>query len=200
MIKFISTQAEPLQHFLFYNTGSIVQHIKTKISPAFTPSKLKNMFYSFQGSLERFDDYLEGLLLEDEYINCNDLIGRLTADMIGNCFIGININTLTRKPNKENKFLKYFENVRGASWKDILKHVLIDIVPQFYNLIGYYIFDNVKMTQFYINLTNDIMEQQKKYAVSKHDFINLLIEMKENPGKLAEVTGKIFLLIIYISI
>lgn len=40
------------------------------------------------------------------------------------------------------------------------------------------------------------MEQRKKHAVSKHDFINLLIEIKENPGKLAETMDKISLLIL----
>lgn len=185
-----------MQQFLFFNTGLTAQLLKTKISPAFTPSKLKNMFYLMLESFERFDDYLEGLLLKDDCINCNDLTERFTADIFNRCFLGININTLTKETNEDNKFIEYSQKLRGANWRGTVRSVMIDIIPQLYNLFGYYILDNAKITQFYTDLMINIMEQRKKHGISKHDFISILIEMKENPGKLAEITGKNSLLII----
>ncbi|KAL6437110.1 hypothetical protein ACFW04_005005 [Cataglyphis niger] len=181
-------KAEPIQHFLFYTSGLKAQLLKTKLSLAFTPNKHKMMFCSILESLERFDDYLEELLSKDDCVNCTNLINRLSADMFGRGFIGIDMNTLTKEINEENKFLKYTKDGMRVNWKTLIKILLTNIIPQVYNLFGYYMFDNAKITKFYTDLTINIMEQRKKHATSKHDVVSLLMEIKENPGKLAEIT------------
>ncbi|XP_050451966.1 cytochrome P450 6A1-like [Cataglyphis hispanica] len=181
-------KAESSHHFLFYASGLKAQLLKTKLSLAFTPNKYKIMFCSILESLERFDDYLEELLSKDDCVNCNNLINKLTADMFGRGFIGIDLNTLTKETNKGNTFLKYTKDAMRTSWKSLIKTLLTNTVPQVYNLFGYYMFDNAKMTEFFTDLAINIMEQRKKHATSKHDVVRLLMEIKENPGKLAEIT------------
>lgn len=86
---------EPLRHFLFFNTGLTVQHLKTKILSS---------------------------------------------------FIEIDTNSLARETNEEDTFLKYSESVRDTNWKGIVKSVMRDTVQKLYNLLGYYMFDNAKIT------------------------------------------------------
>lgn len=160
-----------------------------KISSAFTPSKLKKIFYLLQEPLERMNNYLEGLLLKNDYLNCYDLIEKLTSDMIVSCFLGLDGNS-SNNTNKEKNFFKYVEYVRGTNWQTIVKLIMGRPISRLYNLFGYYIFENAKMTQFYTDLMLNAMEQRKKHAVCKHDFIDLLMEIKENPGKLAELTSE----------
>lgn len=139
-----------------------------------------------QKSLEHLDDYLEELLLKDDNVNCSDFTERMTADMIGRNILGIDIGVLKRGIHEKNEFMNYINTYRSSFWKETIKNFL----PQLYNLIGYYMFDNAAVQQYYINFITNIMQHRKTQAIDKSNLLSFLMKMKENPGKLAELIGK----------
>ncbi|XP_014470224.1 PREDICTED: cytochrome P450 6B5-like [Dinoponera quadriceps] len=185
-----SLQEEPLKQFLFHANVPVAHIIRSKVSSAFTPSKLKELCHMMLESLERLDNYLEELLSKNNnIINCGNIAARLTADMTGINLMSINMRTLTRENYEENDFLKYTDNACGTYWGTLIKTVMIDICPRLYKWIDYLLSSNSKVTPPFLNFISDIIKYRKKHAIVKADILGLLMELKKNPGKLSEFIG-----------
>lgn len=148
-----------------------------------------------QESLGRLDNYIDALLTKSDCINCSDVITRLTADTISISLIGADMKTLSTETNEINEFLHYAALFRGTKGNQVIKKILSITLPQLYDLIGYRLFNNDKITMFYTNFTNDLMEYRKKHGIDKPDFVGLLMKLEDNPGNLAELIGNHFFML-----
>ncbi|XP_011332126.2 cytochrome P450 6A1-like [Ooceraea biroi] len=181
--------AEPLIQFLFFVDGSVACPLRAKMSPMFTPSKLKEIFFTMQGAFSRLEIYMDSLLSKNEYINCSDVTSRFTADIISSSLLGINANTLSTDPNEQtrNKFIDNLLIIRSEG----IVHKLLDmtkaLLPELYNLIGYRLFRIDRVTDFYTDYILELMEYRKKHGIVKCDIVGLLMEIRDNPEDVAEV-------------
>lgn len=165
---------------LFNSNGEKSLHLRAKVSPLFTPSKLKNMLPLLIQRSEIFKDWLDTLLLQNEQINCSELTEKLTADFSSACLLGYNIKSFQDERTEILKCAKRFN--KGNSWKNILKQVLPDIVMynKLYDLIGYYLFDNSELMQTSIRFVKNVVNYKSEHKIFKHDFVNILMELKQN--------------------
>lgn len=172
-------QAEPIMDNLFNSSGEKSLHFRAKISPLFTPSKLKNMLPLLIQRSEIFKNWLDTLLLRNEQINCSELIEKLVANLSSVCLFGYNINSFQEEKIEILKCVEQFN--KGNSWKYILKLVLPHIVMhnKLYDLIGYYLFDNAELMQTSTRFVKDIVNYRREHNIFKHDFVNILTEMKQ---------------------
>ncbi|XP_018049481.1 PREDICTED: uncharacterized protein LOC108687947, partial [Atta colombica] len=177
--------AEPIMDTFFWKKGE--EYIKAKLSPLFTPSKLKSMLSLLIQRSEVFKNWLDNsLLLRNKYINCSELTEKLTADYSSVCLLNYEIKTFQ---DKEIEICKYAKKFNKGSWKYILKQLLPDKVThnKLYDLISYYLFD-AELMQFCFRFATDIVNYRKKHNISKYDAFNVLKELKKNQ-KLTEKVG-----------
>ncbi|XP_067217130.1 cytochrome P450 6B1-like [Linepithema humile] len=157
-----SKKAEPLDHQIFYMNTDEVQPIRAKVSPIFTPSKLKSMVPLLLQRSEIFKDWLDTLLLQNEQINYSQVTAKYTADLSATCLFGYDMQTLR---NGEN----------------LLPNIVI--YNKLYDLFGYYMFNNAEDLQFFTELVKDIDGYRKKYGIVRHDITDAVMGLQEN-GKL----------------
>lgn len=165
---------------LFYTKEEEALHLRAKLSPLFTPSKLKNMLSLLIQRSEAFKNWLDNsLLLKNKYINCNELAAKLTADFSSVSLFNYDVKTFQDKKIEIYKYVKKFN--KGDSWKYILKQLLPDkvIYNKLYDLISYYLFD-AELTQFCIRFAMDIVNDRRKHNIFKYDVINILKEFEKN--------------------
>jgi cytochrome P450 family 6 len=154
-----------------------------------------------QESFIRLKNYMDALLLKNDYINCNDVTTRLTADIIGNLYMNVDMNmTLSTETNEMNEFLNYSNLFRGTEGNQLIKKIFGTILPQLYDLIGYRLFRNDKMTNFYTNFIVDLMKYRRKHNIVKSDFVDMLMQLKNNSEKLSEKIGKSLFILVYLNI
>ncbi|KYN24376.1 Cytochrome P450 6B1 [Trachymyrmex cornetzi] len=175
-----SKKADPLMDTLFWTKGEESLHLKAKLSPLFTPSKLKNMLSLLIQRSETFKNWLDNsLLLKNKYINCSELTEKLAADYTSVCLLNYDVKSFQDKETEICKYAKWFD--KGDSWKYILKQLLPDkvIYNKLYDLISYYLFD-AELMQFCIRFAMDILNDRRKHNISKYDVVNILKEFKKN--------------------
>ncbi|KYN40885.1 Cytochrome P450 6B1 [Trachymyrmex septentrionalis] len=175
-----SKKGEPIMDTLFWTKGEESLHLKAKLSPLFTPSKLKNMLSLLIQRSEAFKNWLDNsLLLKNKCINCSELADKLTADYSSVCLLNYDIKSFQDEENEICKYVKRFN--KGDSWKYILKQLLPDkvIYNKLYDLISYYLFD-AEVMQFCIRFAMDIVNYRGKHNIVKYDVINVLKEFKKN--------------------
>lgn len=170
------------------------------MSRAFTPSKLKTVFPIMQESFVRLEKYMNTLLSENSCVNCSEVSNRVIADIIGNSFIGINMNILSTEGDQIHTFLKKPQLIRGTKGKQVMKRILCGTIPRLYDLIGYYLFRDDRIINFYSDFILEQIEYRKKHQIVKSDFVGLLMELRDNPGKLDKIFGKIFFILRFRSV
>ncbi|XP_032682159.1 cytochrome P450 6B5-like [Odontomachus brunneus] len=185
-----TVEVELINHSIFLANGTIAHHLKSKISPILTPNKLKNMFHMILKSMERLDNYIEKLLRRNSHeINCSDMTFKLTLDMAGNIFLGIDLKTLTKGTIEGNEIFTFYKMMRGTFWSYLTKTIMRKTSSQLYNWINNYLFNDAKTTQNLIDFIFNIMKYREEYGFVKSDAINIIMELKKNHKHFAEILG-----------
>ena len=173
-------KVEPLSQHLFLLEYERWRPLRIQLSPVFTSGKLKEMFYLLLESSDHLEKYLETVVSKNEPIECRDLTDKYTANVIGSCAFGININSLC---DEENEFLKMGKKMfQMTTWRSIRSEIR-QAIPWLYRLLGP-VFADRDMDAFFTNLILNTMKYRKDNNIVRHDFVDIINGLKENHEKL----------------
>lgn len=175
--------AEPLSQHLVNLEPARWRPLRHKLSPVFTSGKLKKMFYLLLECGDHLEEYLAKLTSNDETVECRELTAKFTTDVIGTCAFGLQMNALA---DEDSEFRKMGRDIFTPDWRKIVKFRIRDFAPSIYSLLGPLIADT-KMVNFFMNMMRDTVNYRKKNHVVKHDFIDLIMELRDNPDKLSDI-------------
>jgi len=122
-------------------------------------------------------DYVDEITKnKNEPVEILELMAKYTTDVIGSCAFGIEINSLS---NKENEFRRIGRNVFQQPLSDIIRAYMRIYSPWLFDTLGY-ILPQTEITKFFIHLVIDTMNYREKNNVTRHDFIDILRELKKH--------------------
>ncbi|KAK2586450.1 hypothetical protein KPH14_010725 [Odynerus spinipes] len=174
---------EPLSQHLFSLETKRWRPLRIKLSPVFTSGKLKEMFGLIVECADHLEKYLESVAAKEEPVECRELTAKFTTDVIGSCAFGIEMNALA---DEDSEFRKMGRKVFSLSFLTIVKNQIRNAIPKLYNLLGY-VLPPSQITRFFKGLIVDTMNYRKEHNILRHDFVNLLMELKDNPEKLKDI-------------
>lgn len=153
--------------------------LRPRLSPIFTSGKLKDMFHLLLNCSDYFEKYMNEIVSKDNIIECKNLTSKFTIDVIGSCAFGLEMNALKEEHNEFQKMgYRIFRNTPKTAIKIILREI-----PSIYKHIGY-LLDDHDVTKFITDITRNTIEYRRRNNVHRHDFIDTLIDLKDNPDKL----------------
>ncbi|CAB3365184.1 Hypothetical predicted protein [Cloeon dipterum] len=173
----MSEEADPLNALNLFNVqGQRWKDLRTKLVPTFTSGKMKGMFPLIQECTERFDEHLDQLAKSGEIFEAKNLLGCLFTDVIGSCIFGINCNTI-KEPNNEFRVMgkRLIDVTPIQAFKGMLVFLFNDLALKL--KIGV---TDPEVTEFFKKLTLDLVAHRKKNNIVRKDFLQLLMELKEN--------------------
>lgn len=170
---------DPLSAHLAALQGTRWKNLRSKLTPTFTSGKLKGMVPIVVGVADEFRKVLAETIKKDDILDMRDVLGRFTTDVIGSCAFGIDCNSL-KDPNGE--FRKF-----GKKSAEQSRHstVIVLLMTTFKRLANFFrmklILDDV--SDFFLGAIRNTIEVREKNNIKRNDFMNMLIELKNN-GKL----------------
>lgn len=153
--------------------------LRVRLSPTFTSGKLKNMFHLLLECSDYFEKYLNEIVSKDGIVECRNVTSKFTIDVIGSCAFGLEMNALKEE---NNQFYKVGRQIFRSSPKTIIRGMFKE-VPWLYKHLGYILRDH-DVDKFITDITRKTLEYRKRNNVRRHDFIDTLIDLKDNPEKL----------------
>jgi len=84
------------------------------------------------------------------------------------------------------EFLNYSNLFRDTEENQLIKKIFGTILQR-YDLIGYCLFRKDKIKNFYTDFIIDLMKYRNKHNIIKLDFVEMLMQLKDNPEKLSKV-------------
>ncbi|XP_013112019.2 cytochrome P450 6a9 [Stomoxys calcitrans] len=173
---FINEVDDPLSAHLFSMQGQKWKNLRNKLSATFTSGKMKFMFSTVVNVAHELLAVLGDDIEKSPKIEMRSLLGRYTADVIGSCAFGIECNCL-RDPKQ-----KFYIMSKRALLENTLGSLGVAFRFSFPELARrLHMRDTVKdIEQFFMGIVRETMRYREENNVKRNDFMNLLLEMKNN--------------------
>ena len=181
--SYYNEEDDPLSAHLFAIGGQKWRNLRMKLTPTFTSAKMKMMFPTVvecEGGLQK---RIEEESLKNEPINIKELLARFTTDVIGSCAFGLNCDTFS---DENSPFRVYGQRILAASGAETLKRLIALNFPGFAHFLALTVTPK-DVDKFFRKMVTDTVNHREKNNVTRKDFMQLLIDLKNN--KLAEEDG-----------
>ncbi|XP_055601241.1 cytochrome P450 9b2-like [Uranotaenia lowii] len=163
---------------LFFMDGQRWKAGRTGLSPAFTGSKMRNMYgllYGcIEGAMKRLLEDAKGQSMEKEF---RDLTSRIGNDVITSISFGVEIDSVH---NLNNEFYVRGKELAVTDGFQGLKILLLALVPPtFFRIFGLRVLPK-ETTNFYFDLVSKSIQHREKYGINRPDFITLMLQARKN--------------------
>lgn len=190
---FYNEKDDPLTANIFTLHGPKWKSIRHKITPTFTTGKMKFMFPTI---VDVCNDMTSHLLNEsrnpDPTIELTDLLACYTTDVIGKCAFGLECNSL-KNPHAE--FRKFGHQIFGEDRNCEVLTLILQVFPRLARRLRLRQYTD-DVHNFFMGVTKETLEYREKNKVKRNDFIDILIDMKNNKEEnfsIEDAAAEIFL-------
>lgn len=172
---------DPLSAHLFAIDGTKWKPQRAKLTPTFTSGKMKFMFSTILDVASKFKRTLNEICNGGggRDVEIKDLISRFTTDVIGSCAFGIECNSLA-DPNAKFKVMgrRAFEDPRHSFFVQFLMGAFPNLARLFRMKVN-----KDDIAEFFMQTVKFNIAHREVNHIRRNDFMDLLIQMKKNGGK-----------------
>ncbi|KAL0100763.1 hypothetical protein PUN28_019265 [Cardiocondyla obscurior] len=160
--------------------GERWREVRAILSPAFTSSKMKNMFKLMSDCGVDFSDYLAKLPPEKRTLDVKDLFTRYTNDVIATCALGISVDSI-RNPKSD----FYMHGVEATNLKStiIFKLFILKALPWLARMLKLS-FISRKAVNFFRDLIKTTIKARDENNIVRPDMLQLMMESRDKDGKI----------------
>lgn len=171
-------KTDPLSAHLFAIDSVEWKNWRQRLSPAFTPGKLKAMFSTIRNCTDQMRKLIENAAENDQIIEAREMAACYTTDVIASVAFGLEIDSFA---NPNNGFRKYGRKFFETSVKNGLRFAAMFVFPQIMKWFKIRIVDR-DIQDFMIDTIKDNMELREKNDIVRKDFFQLLVQLR-NTGE-----------------
>jgi len=158
--------------------------LRSKLTPTFTSGKMKMMFSLITECAEQLKQYSDKPARNGDILEMKDIMARFTTDVIGSCAFGLNCNSFKDSNSEFRKMGKrVIERSVGGNLRRRLRHFppfLLKLLKLFHVTVH-----PQEIINFFMGAVKDVIDYREKNNVVRNDFMQLLIQLKNN-GKIED--------------
>lgn len=177
----VNEEVESITGNMFAIGGEKWRFLRSKLSPAFTSGKMKTMYHTISDKGDNFVNAIEKAS-KNGSVDTKSIASRYTVDVISSCAFGIEANTLANENPEMVNILKEVIGDEGASSLNQIRFLFITVFPSLSKLLKLRLFSR-KVTEFFENIVGESMKYREDNDVTRSDFLNMLIQLK-NKGSI----------------
>ncbi|XP_055314194.1 probable cytochrome P450 6a20 [Sitodiplosis mosellana] len=167
---FYNDRDDPLSAILGTLNHEKWRPLRTKLTPAFTPSKIKDMFPIMKTVGDELVKGLNEIIAIDNQVEIRKLFSRFTTDVIGKVAIGIQCNTLNRSTQLREMAKKAMEPYLKFPWNHLtIAH------PDLARFLGIRKHSK-EVSDFFVNVVEQTIQYRMENDERRNDYMQLLID------------------------
>jgi cytochrome P450 family 6 len=171
---YFDEKGDPLSAHLFSLTGVKWRNLRTKLTPTFTSGKMKMMFQILVDCGNELRTHVEPFAAGGETLEVKDILAKFSTDIIASFAFGVQCNCL-RNPDAE--FRKWGRKIFDVSIKTAIRDIVMFLEPTMASILKIP-FVPQDVTHYFKNMVKETVEYREKNGVTRNDFIQLLIQLK----------------------
>ncbi|XP_050548193.1 probable cytochrome P450 6a14, partial [Daktulosphaira vitifoliae] len=175
-IQFGDPEKTPLVNHLFNMKEEQWKIMRQKLSPAFTPSKLKLMYDPIVECSAQLLKNIETTLHESKTIEVRDIFENYSIDVIGTCAYGLKLNAIN---DSNSPFRKHGKSTFSQLFKAIFRDLCMLITPRLKPFL--IISDFSKETvDFFTSTLKSTIKYREENNIKRNDVVKYLIRAKND--------------------
>jgi len=184
----VDFKAEPMSEVLFLMKNPRWKTLRTKLSPAFTSGKLKQMYSQIEkcGQDMTIDIFAE-LKKNPNEIDVRKVLGKYSTDVIGCCAFGLKLNAAS---DNTSLFHSYGKTAMQPSIFYFIREICVMSSPAILKNVRISFFPN-STTAFFESVFKETMKYREQNSVVRNDIVHALIQAHQT-NKSSSKDGKIF--------
>jgi len=167
-------EAEPLDAHLLALSGSKWRNLRVRMTPLFTPLKIKMMFGAMVECGKNLQICLQKPASNGETIEIKDYLARYSTDVISSCAFGIQCDCLK---NPEAEFRKWGRKVFEPHIRQRITSLLQVVCPSLVYILKLSLFPKDVCNSFR-RMVRETVEYRETNNVQRQDFMQLMIQLK----------------------
>ncbi|KAL1462636.1 hypothetical protein WDU94_014458 [Cyamophila willieti] len=170
----VDPKKDPLSNHLITMQGEQWKSVRTRLSPAFTPSKLKNMFEDMQECCLELGNLIESKMSIDNEIEVIHLFAQFSLRVSGKCILGLDSDVLNNPNSQFNTICKtLFTPTTTAKVRQIFQFLF----PQYYS--KYVEIKNISLETFTFlhSIMREAFESRGTTNKRRNDFLKLVTDI-----------------------
>ncbi|KAG4067463.1 hypothetical protein HA402_009700 [Bradysia odoriphaga] len=167
---------------LFFLKGEKWRQMRATLSPAFTGSKMRQMFELVIECATDAVNHLQSQSGNGKRINIEmgDFFSRYTNDVIASCAFGLKTNSFA---DPENEFYVNGRSITTSGGiKTMLRMLILNKIPQLAKLLKISVTDSPEASWFRHTIL-DTMDERKKNNIFRPDMINIMMQIRNGTLK-----------------
>lgn len=164
---------------LFNMSGETWRQMRATLSPAFTGSKMRQMFELISECADDVVTHFQKRVANGEkvHIEMKDFFSRYTNDVIATCAFGVKVNSLDDPDNDFYKSGLKLTNF-ASGFINSLKFLLLVFIPRIAQLLKLKFFDKER-TAYFKDMIMDTMDTRQKNNIIRPDVVNMLMQVRQ---------------------
>ncbi|KDR14000.1 Cytochrome P450 6k1 [Zootermopsis nevadensis] len=171
-----NTKTDPLSNNLFLLKGPAWKYLRFKMTPLFTPFRVKQMSPLIFTCAEQLREYLENNDKTKKIIEAKEVCGKFATDVITSCAFGIGSNCLL-DPNAE--FREFGRKIFDFSVYRSFEFMSTFMLPLVVKVMNVKFFSD-ETTKFLRKAFWDTIKEREEKNIERADFLQMLIQLKNN--------------------
>ncbi|XP_046482183.1 probable cytochrome P450 6a13 [Neodiprion pinetum] len=171
-----NVDVDPLSANLIHLNGDTWKSVRAKLTPTFTSGKLKQMHYLLLECGKDFEKYLNAAATDGKPLEAREMSAKFTTDVIGSCAFGIQMNSLN---DEDAVFRRMGRKIFEPSTKGKIVRALQRHFPGLFKFLNLSTHEQ-ELTDFFLKITKENLEYRERNNLQRHDFMDLLRNMKNS--------------------
>ncbi|XP_041675561.1 cytochrome P450 6a8 isoform X1 [Drosophila eugracilis] len=171
---FYNEKDDPISAHLFNLDGPQWRLLRNKLSSTFTSGKMKFMFPTVVSVADEFMTVMHEKVSKNDVLNIRDLVARFTVDVIGTCAFGIKCNSLR---DEKAEFLDFGKRSLVEKRHGTIILGFMRSYPKLARKLGF-VRTPQHIQDFYRRIVTETVAMREKENIKRNDFMDMLIEMK----------------------
>nr|UUB32683.1 cytochrome P450 CYP6BS2 [Dendroctonus valens] len=167
---------DPLSAHLFSIAGPKWKNLRAKLTPAYSPVKLKGMFNTILNCGKQMSEVIGEISEKQGEVEIKEILARYSTDVIGCCAFGLDCNTMR---NPEAEFRRMGRRAFTQTIGDVLKMIVIRSFPPIAKALRLGVFSD-SVTSFFRKVVKETITFRETNGIQRKDFMQLLVELKNN--------------------
>ncbi|KMQ88036.1 cytochrome p450 9e2, partial [Lasius niger] len=157
---------------LFSLKGERWRQVRPLMSPAFTSSKMKNMFKLMSDYAAEFSNYLTQMPAEKRIMEIKEVFTRYTNDVIATCAFGITVDSMR---NPKNEFYVYGKEATTFNSISFIKICIFRSLPWLAQIIKLR-FIRGEIANFFHDLVETTIKTRDEKGIVRPDMLQLMMD------------------------
>ncbi|XP_063541884.1 cytochrome P450 6B5-like [Cydia strobilella] len=163
---------------LFHADSATWRVLRKRFSPMFTSGKLRNMMYLLTERGDRFVKYIDRITQKNTEQEIHGLTQKFTQSVIIACVFGLDLDTFDDQQHETLQALQWIDKkIFSVKYGSELESMYPGILKK---IGGWFLDEEVK--KFFSKLIKDVIAMRNGQPSNRHDFMDLLLELKKEYG------------------